>query len=116
MYAPPVALGVDSSVAALLAPRRAERAEERPVVDPRLAYHHWAAHAMLDGGCLFAVALLPGWLKPGIVVLLVLWALNGAGQALIAVPSVGLLAAHADASERGRAYAAHFALISRRQW
>jgi NRE family putative nickel resistance protein-like MFS transporter len=49
-------------------------------------------------------------------VLLVLWALNGAGQALIAVPSVGLLAAHADASERGRAYAAHFALISRRQW
>ena len=44
------------------------------------------------------------------MVLMLLWALNGAGQALIAVPSVGLLAAHTAADERGRAYAAHFAL------
>lgn len=104
------ALGMGSSLAALLASRRAERAEERTNTDPHLAYHRWAAHAMLGGGCLLAVALLPGWLQPGILVLLVLWALNGAGQALIAVPSVGLLAAHTDSAERGRAYAAHFAL------
>jgi NRE family putative nickel resistance protein-like MFS transporter len=65
---------------------------------------------MLGGGCLLAVALLPGALTPGIVVLAMLWALNGAGQALIAVSSVGILATHTQADERGRAYAAHFAL------
>lgn len=58
------ALAVGSSVAALLASGRAERAEERPGVDPHLAYHRRAAHAMLGGGCLLAIALLPGWLKP----------------------------------------------------
>jgi NRE family putative nickel resistance protein-like MFS transporter len=42
--------------------------------------------------------------------LLVLWAVNGAGQALIAIPSVGRLAEHTEPEERGRAYAAHFAL------
>ena len=106
------ALGVGSSLAALAASRRAERAVDR-AADPQsahLRYHRWAAHAMLGGGALLAVALLPGVLRPGLVVLLGLWALNGAGQALIAVPSVGLLAAHTEPEERGRAYAAHFAL------
>lgn len=55
-------------------------------------------------------ALLPGILVPGLAVLCVLWALNGAGQSLIAIPSVGLLAEHTAPDERGRAYAAHFAL------
>lgn len=105
------ALGLGSSAAALLASRRAGRAGDGARrEESHLAYHAWAARSMLGGGCLLAIALLPGWLQPGIVVLLVLWALNGAGQALIAVPSVGLLAAHVDATERGRAYAAHFAL------
>ena len=36
--------------------------------------------------------------------------LNGAGQALIAIPSSTLLAEHTFEEERGRAYAAHFAL------
>ena len=105
------ALGLGSSVAALAASRRAERASESTATpDPHLSYHRWAARAMLGGGCLLAVALLPGWLRPGLWLLLVLWAVNGAGQAMIAVPSVGLLAAHTDTTERGRAYAAHFAL------
>jgi NRE family putative nickel resistance protein-like MFS transporter len=39
-----------------------------------------------------------------------LWVLNGAGQALIAISSSTLLAEHTVAEERGRAYAAHFAL------
>jgi len=39
-----------------------------------------------------------------------LWVLNGAGQALIAIPSTTLLAEHTFEEERGRAYAAHFAL------
>jgi NRE family putative nickel resistance protein-like MFS transporter len=65
---------------------------------------------MLAGGALLAFALLPGMLVPGVFVLAVLWALNGAGQALIAIPSLGLLAEHTAPEERGRAYAAHFAL------
>jgi len=59
---------------------------------------------------MLAFALLPGLLVPGFGVLLLLWALNGAGQALVAIPSVGLLADHTQPEERGRAYAAHFAL------
>lgn len=105
------ALGLGSSVAALLVSRRAERIG--PPSDSRRAhrlYHGWAARAMLGGGALLAVALLPGVLRPGIFPLAALWAINGAGQALIAVSSVGILAAHTEVSERGRAYAAHFAL------
>jgi MFS transporter, NRE family, putaive nickel resistance protein len=104
------ALGIGSSVAALLASRRAEGAAGVSGDEQHLGYHRWASRAMIGGGCLLTVSLLPGWLQPGLVALLVLWALNGAGQALVAVPSVGLLAAHTDSSERGRAYAAHFAL------
>ena len=70
----------------------------------------WAGRLLLAGGGLLTVALLPGMLTPSLAVLLLLWALNGAGQALIAIPSVGLLAEHTVPAERGRAYAAHFAL------
>jgi NRE family putative nickel resistance protein-like MFS transporter len=98
------AVGVGSSIAALLVTRRAERVRDH------LAYHRWARRTLLAGGLLLTVALLPGALRPPYAVLLLLWALNGAGQALVAVPSVGLLAQHTEAEERGRAYAAHFAL------
>jgi MFS transporter, NRE family, putaive nickel resistance protein len=122
------AVGVGSSLAAVVASRRAERATEDAIaqatadaterVEPagaaarhaHLRYHGWASRSMLLGGVLLASALLPGVFRPGLLLLLVLWALNGAGQALIAVPSVGLLAAHTLREERGRAYAAHFAL------
>jgi NRE family putative nickel resistance protein-like MFS transporter len=112
------AVGVGSSVAAVLVTRRAERAEH---VDPgavhgdralavHLRHHRWASRTLIGGGLLLTVALLPGVLRPPYLVLLALWALNGAGQALVAVPSVGLLASHTAPDERGRAYAAHFAL------
>ncbi len=39
-----------------------------------------------------------------------LWIFNGAGQALIAIPSSTLLAEHTFEEERGKVYAAHFAL------
>ena len=39
-----------------------------------------------------------------------MWLLNGAGQALVAIPSSALLADHTADDERGRVYAAHFAL------
>ena len=99
-----VAVGIGSSVAAALVTRRAEQ------VRGHLEYHHWARRTLLLGGALLAAALLPGVLRPSYALLLALWTLNGAGQALVAVPSVGLLAEHAEPSERGRAYAAHFAL------
>lgn len=105
------ALGLGSSVAALLVSRRAERiGPPSDTMDAHLRYHGWAARAMVGGGVLLALALLPGVLRPGIVLLAALWAINGAGQSLIAVSSVGILAAHTEVSERGRAYAAHFAL------
>ncbi|HEY0995633.1 MAG TPA: MFS transporter [Gemmatimonadaceae bacterium] len=106
------ALGAGSSLTALVTSRRAEHsaAGGADAIAQHLRYHRWAARSFLTGGALLALALLPGALRPGVALLLVLWALNGAGQALIAVPSVGLLAAHTDAAERGRAYAAHFAL------
>jgi NRE family putative nickel resistance protein-like MFS transporter len=105
------AVGVGSSVAALLLARRAEAntAATQEGLPRHLRYHHWAERTLVLGGATLAVALLPGVLRPGFAVVLVLWALNGAGQAMIAVPSVGLLAEHTEPEERGRAYAAHFA-------
>jgi MFS transporter, NRE family, putaive nickel resistance protein len=98
------AVGVGSSIAAVLVTRRAERVTEH------LAYHRWARRTLIVGGLLVTASLLPGALRRSYLVLLALWALNGAGQALIAVSSVGLLAQHTETAERGRAYAAHFAL------
>ena len=107
------AVGVGSSVVALLLPRREERAREGGgggARDEHLRFHRWAERSLILGGAVLAASLLPGVLAPGIVVLGVLWALNGAGQSLVAIPSVGLLAEHTEPEERGRAYAAHFAL------
>ena len=105
-------VGAGSAVVALLLPWRSERArrEAGEPLNEHLRYHRWAERSMVAGGALLVVALLPGMLVPGIFLLAVLWALNGAGQALIAIPSVGLLAEHTAPDERGRAYAAHFAL------
>ncbi len=98
------AVGVGSSVAALLVSRRADSAQGHT------ASHRWARHTLLAGGVLLGVALLPGVLRPPYVVFLGLWALNGAGQAMIAVASARQLAEHTVPEERGRVYAAHFAL------
>lgn len=72
--------------------------------------HQWAAHALVMGGVLLGAILLPGALKPSLIIFSLLWMLNGVGQALIAIPSTTLLAEHTFEEERGRAYAAHFAL------
>lgn len=111
-----VAVGAGSSAAALLLARRdgagdaGSTSRGRPRVAEHLRYHHRASRTLVVGGALLALALLPGALRPPYAVLLALWALNGAGQALVAIPSVGLLARHTGPEERGRAYAAHFAL------
>lgn len=72
--------------------------------------HRWAGAALLVGGTVLGLVLLPGCLTPPLIVFGLLWLLNGVGQALIAIPSSTLLAEHTRADERGRAYAAHFAL------
>ena len=72
--------------------------------------HKWASRALLVGGLLLGLVLLPDILKPPLLIFSFLWILNGAGQALIAIPSSTLLAEHTIEGERGRAYAAHFAL------
>lgn len=53
---------------------------------------------------------LPGFLIPPLALLAVLWAILGAGQALVAIPSSTLLAEHSFPEERGKVFAAHFAL------
>src|SRR5436190_5627147 len=72
--------------------------------------HKWASRALLAGGLVLGLVLLPDILKPPLLLFSFLWTLNGAGQALIAIPSSTLLAEHTIEGERGRAYAAHFAL------
>lgn len=114
------AIGVGSSIAALLLTRRAEQVERADALADaasgntgdasHLRCHGWATRTLLLGGALLALALLPGVLGPPYWALLLLWAVNGAGQAMVAIASVGLLARHTAPDERGRAYAAHFAL------
>src|SRR5207244_13378013 len=47
---------------------------------------------------------------PPLLVFRLLWMLHGGDQSLLAIPSSTLLAEHTIEGERGRAYAAHFAL------
>ena len=72
--------------------------------------HRWAEHTLILGGILLGLVLLPGTLQPPLSIFALLWFLNGVGQALIAIPSSTLLAEHTTDANRGRAYAAHFAL------
>ena len=106
------ALGLGSTVAAILLGRATGRYEQdaKTKIDLHGRRHIWAQRALVFGGVLLGAVLLPGFLVPPIFVFAVLWFLNGAGQALIAIPSSTLLAEHADEAERGKAYAAHFAL------
>src|SRR5215213_4206778 len=105
-------LGLGSSLAAILLGRATGR-YERGIRDKAALHgrrHAWSARALIIGGLLLGLILLPDVLKPSLIIFSLLWILNGAGQALIAIPSSTLLAEHTKEDERGRAYAAHFAL------
>jgi NRE family putative nickel resistance protein-like MFS transporter len=105
-------VGLGSSLTAILLGRVTGRyekgARDRSVLHGRR--HKWASRALLVGGLVLSLVLFPDILKPSLILFGFLWMLNGAGQALIAIPSSTLLAEHASEGERGRAYAAHFAL------
>ncbi len=105
-------VGLGSSLMAIALGRATGRyekdARDRSILHGRR--HKWAARALLIGGLVLGLVLLPDILKPALLLFSFLWMLNGAGQALIAIPSSTLLAEHTIEGERGRAYAAHFAL------
>ena len=105
-------VGVGSALVALALARVTGR-YEKSVRGPAALHglrHRWARRALLVGGLLLGLLLLPGALTPPFLAFSFLWVLNGAGQALVAIPSSTLLAEHTRDDERGRAYAAHFAL------
>jgi MFS transporter, NRE family, putaive nickel resistance protein len=62
------------------------------------------------GGFAIAASLLPASASPSLILFGLLWILNGAGQALVAIPTSTLVASHPQPDERGRAFAAHFAI------
>ncbi len=106
------AVGLGSSLTAIVL-GRATGGYEKGARDQSILHgrrHKWASRALLVGGLLLGLVLLPDILKPPLLIFSFLWILNGAGQALIAIPSSTLLAEHTIEGERGRAYAAHFAL------
>ena len=105
-------LGLGSSLTAIVLSRATGRYEKTAYSKAALhgKRHIWAARALIIGGLLLGLVLLPGILQPPLLIFGLLWMLNGAGQALIAIPSSTLLAEHTFEEERGRAYAAHFAL------
>lgn len=72
--------------------------------------HRWTERALLAGGVLLGLILLPGIQRPPFLLFACLWMLNGMGQALIALSSSTLLAEHTNETDRGKVYAAHFAL------
>ena len=106
------ALGLGSSAAAVILGRVTGR-YEKDVNDKAVLHgrrHEWTRRAVTIGGVLLGLILLPGFLQPPLAIFAFLWFLNGAGQAIIAISSSTLLAEHTSEDERGRAYAAHFAL------
>ena len=106
------AVGVGSTLTAIMLGRATGRYES--VASNRVELHglrhRWAERALLLGGFALGLLLLPGVLQPPLLVFALLWFFNGSGQALIAIPSSTLLAEHTSEANRGRVYAAYFAL------
>lgn len=105
-------LGLGSSIAAIILGRSTMRIEADANGKTALHYirHSWSRRALFIGGFVLGLILLPGVLQPPLIIFAALWLLNGAGQALISIASGTLLAEHTNEDERGRAYAAYFAL------
>ncbi len=105
-------LGLGSSIAAMILGRTTTRIELEASDKTALHYkrHDWSRFTLFVGGIILGLILLPGIFQPPLIIFAALWFLNGAGQALISIASGTLLAEHTRVEERGRAYAAYFAL------
>lgn len=90
------AYGGGSMVVALLLPSVLDRVEDRPV--------------MLAGGAVLVAGLVLASTIPGGAVALALWAILGAGAALIQTPSGRLLRRSSHREDRPQLFAAQFAL------
>lgn len=106
------ATGIGSAVCAVVLSRITSRLE-RSMPDAARQHgvrHHWASRSIIWGGILLTLSLVPVVFTPPLLLFGALWILNGAGQALVAIPSSTLVASHTAAGERGRAFAAQFAI------
>lgn len=90
------AAGAGSMTVALLLPRLLDRLPDRPF--------------MLAGGALLGAGLLLGLTGPGLIALLPIWFLLGAGSSLVQTPTGRLLRRSAHEGDRPAIYAAQFAL------
>jgi predicted MFS family arabinose efflux permease len=90
------AAGAGSMVVALMLPRLLDRLPDRPF--------------MLGGGAILTAGLLLGLTSPGLLALLVVWFILGAGSSLIQTPTGRLLRRSAHEGDRPAVYAAQFAL------
>ncbi|NNE85746.1 MAG: MFS transporter [Alphaproteobacteria bacterium] len=90
------AVGAGSMIVALLLPRLLDRYPDRPF--------------MLAGGFVMTIGLLLGLTEPGLIALLPVWFLIGAGSSLILTPAGRLLMRSAHEGDRPAIYAAQFAL------
>lgn len=90
------AVGAGSMIVALLLPRLLDRLPDRPF--------------MIVGGLLMTGGMLLGLTAPGLLALLPVWFLIGAGSSLIQTPAGRLLARSSHEGDRPALYAAQFAL------
>ena len=90
------AAGAGSMVVALMLPRLLDRLPDRPF--------------MLAGGVVLTAGLLLGLTSPGLLALLPVWFVLGAGSSLIQTPTGRLLRRSAHEGDRPAIYAAQFAL------
>ena len=90
------AAGAGSMVVALMLPRFLGRLPDRPF--------------MLVGGVVLGIGLLLGLTDPGLLALLPVWFVLGAGSSLIQTPAGRLLKRSAHKGDRPAIYAAQFAL------
>lgn len=90
------AAGAGSMVVALMLPPVLDRLPDRPL--------------MLSGGMLLTAGLLLGLTDPGLLALLPIWFVLGAGSSLIQTPAGRLLRRSAREGDRPAIYAAQFAL------
>jgi NRE family putative nickel resistance protein-like MFS transporter len=105
-------LGLGSTLTALFLGKVTGRYEAR-AKNPSALHgrrHRWGDYALLGGGLVLGLLLLPGIYQPPLWIFAGLWFLNGSGQAFIEISSATLLAEHTQEAQRGRAYAAYFAL------
>ncbi len=90
------AAGAGSMAVALMLPRLLDRYAARPF--------------MVAGGVILGSALLLGSAEPGMLSLLVIWFVLGAGSSLVQTPAGQLLKHSAHAGDRPSVYSAQFAL------